>query len=74
VQILVHLQLKVITLFEAAIVTVVTSIENGIYVTIPLSAWVMLFRIATAREHLLGKVEVHLVTSDSLYDINDSSG
>jgi len=34
----------------------------------------MLFRIATARGRLLGKVEVCSVKDDSLYDIDNSSG
>jgi len=53
--------------------TVFTSIENRIYVTIALSAGVMLFMIATARGHLLGKFEVCSVTGDGLYGVDNSS-
>ena len=65
--------LEVIIFFAGVIVTVFTSIENGIYVTIALSAGVMLFRIAKARGHLLGKVEVRSVTGDNLYTVDDRS-
>lgn len=54
--------------------TVFTSIENRTYVTIALSAGVILFMIATARGHLLGKVEVCSATGDGLYGVDNSSG
>ncbi|PWW78754.1 sulfate permease [Tuber magnatum] len=64
---------EVVIFFAGVIVTVFTNIENGIYVTVALSAGVMLFRIAKARGHLLGKVEVRSVTGDNLYIADDRS-
>ncbi|CAZ82372.1 unnamed protein product [Tuber melanosporum] len=65
--------LEVIVFFAGVIVTIFTNIENGIYVTVALSAGVMLFRIAKARGHLLGKVEVRSVAGGSLYSADDRS-
>lgn len=65
--------LEVVIFFAGVIVTVFTSIENGIYVTIALSAGVMLFRIAKAKGRLLGRVQVRSVTGDSLYGVDDRS-
>lgn len=65
--------LEVIIFFAGVITTVFTSIENGIYVTIALSAGVMLFRLAKARGHFLGKVEVRSVVGGSIYSLDDSS-
>jgi sodium-independent sulfate anion transporter 11 len=59
--------LEVIIFFAGVITTIFTSIENGIYVTIALSAAVMLFRIAKAKGNFLGKVEVRSVSGDGLY-------
>ncbi|KAI9784177.1 MAG: Sulfate permease 2 [Geoglossum umbratile] len=56
--------LEVIIFFAGVIVTVFTSIENGIYVTISLSAAILLFRVAKARGRFLGKVVVHSVIGD----------
>ncbi|CAZ81400.1 unnamed protein product [Tuber melanosporum] len=59
--------LEVVVFFAGVIVMVFTSIENGIYVTIALSAGVMLFRIAKVKGCLLGKVQVRSATGASLY-------
>jgi len=48
------------------IVTVFTTIEIGIYVTVAVSGAILLFRIAKARGHFLGKVRVHSVIGDHL--------
>ncbi|RPB00809.1 sulfate permease [Choiromyces venosus 120613-1] len=64
---------EVVIFFAGVIVTVFTTIENGIYVTVTLSAGVMLFRIAKARGHLLGKVEVRSVTGNNLYTVDDKN-
>jgi len=66
--------LEVVICLAGVIVTVFKPIENGIYVTIALSAGFMLFRIAKAKGHLLGKVQVRSVTGASLYSVDDRSG
>jgi sodium-independent sulfate anion transporter 11 len=43
----------------AVIVTVFSSIENGIYVSLPASAALLLFRLAHPRGHFLGRARVH---------------
>ncbi|KAI5810674.1 sulfate transporter family-domain-containing protein [Pyronema omphalodes] len=48
------------------IVTVFTNIENGIYISVGLSGVLLLFRIAKARGHFMGKVKVHSVVGDHL--------
>jgi solute carrier family 26 (sodium-independent sulfate anion transporter), member 11 len=60
--------LEVIIFFAGVIVTVFSSIENGIYVTICLSAGVLLFRLAKARGRFLGKVRIHSVVGDHLIE------
>lgn len=56
--------LEVIIFFVGVIVTVFTSIENGIYCTISISAAVLLFRVLKARGRFLGKVKVYSVIGD----------
>jgi solute carrier family 26 (sodium-independent sulfate anion transporter), member 11 len=58
--------LEVIIFFAGVIVTVFSSIENGIYVTICLSAGVLLFRVVKAKGRFLGKVKIHSVVGDHL--------
>ena len=65
--------LEVVIFFAGVIVTVFNSIENEIYVTIALSAGVMLFMIAKGKGRLLGKVQVRSVTGASLYSVDDRS-
>jgi solute carrier family 26 (sodium-independent sulfate anion transporter), member 11 len=43
----------------AVLVTVFSSIENGIYVSIAASAVLLIFRLAHPRGHFLGRVRVH---------------
>jgi sodium-independent sulfate anion transporter 11 len=50
--------------FAGVLVTVFSSIENGIYVTISLSAAVYLFRSLKAQGRFLGKVRIHSIISD----------
>jgi sodium-independent sulfate anion transporter 11 len=45
--------------FAAVIVTVFSSIENGIYVSLSTSAILLIFRLAHPRGHFLGRVRVH---------------
>jgi len=54
--------------FIGVLVTVFSSIENGIYVTVACSGGLLLFRIAKARGHFLGKVKVHFLAGDDLID------
>ena len=56
--------LEVIVFFAGVIVTIFTSIENGIYVTISVSVAIFLFRAAKAKGRFLGKVVVHSVVGD----------
>ncbi|CAL5872946.1 uncharacterized protein PFLUO_LOCUS7215 [Penicillium psychrofluorescens] len=54
--------------FIGVLVTMFTSIEDGIYCTICVSVAVLLFRVAKARGHFLGKVTIHSVVGDHLLD------
>ncbi|KAK9322017.1 sulfate transporter family-domain-containing protein [Lipomyces orientalis] len=58
--------IEVIIFFAGVFVTVFSSIENGIYTTITISAAVLLFRIVKARGRFLGHVKVHSVIGDHL--------
>lgn len=58
--------LECIIYFIGVIITVFTNIENGIYVSVGLSGAMVLFRIAKAKGHFLGKVKVHSVIGDHL--------
>ena len=60
--------LEVIIFFAGVIVTVFTSIEDGIYTTICVSVAVLLFRVVKAKGRFLGKVKVHSVVGDHLID------
>ncbi|KAI5844307.1 sulfate transporter family-domain-containing protein [Tricharina praecox] len=52
--------------FLGVLVTVFTNIENGIYSSVGASGALLLFRIAKARGHFMGKVKVHTVLGDHL--------
>ena len=60
--------LEVIVFFAGVIVTVFSSIEDGIYVTICLSAALLLFRVVKANGRFLGKVKIHSVIGDHLLE------
>lgn len=60
--------LDAIIFLVGVIVTVFTSIEVGIYCTICISVAVLLFRVAKANGHFLGRVTVHSVVGDHLLD------
>ncbi|OCK77116.1 sulfate permease [Lepidopterella palustris CBS 459.81] len=64
--------LEVPIFFAGVIVTVFSSIENGIYTTICVSAALFLFRAFKARGRFLGKVKVHSVVGDHLLDRDDT--
>ncbi|KAG9244580.1 putative sulfate permease 2 [Calycina marina] len=59
--------------FAGVLVTIFSSIENGIYTTIALSFALMLFRILKARGRFLGKVRVHSVLDDQFIGGNHRS-
>ena len=56
--------IEVIIFFAGVFVTIFSSIENGIYTTISLSAAVLLFHILYAKGSFLGQVRVHSVDGD----------
>jgi sodium-independent sulfate anion transporter 11 len=56
--------LDVVIFFVGVFVTVFSSIENGIYTTISISAAVLLYRILRTRGTFLGRVKVHSVIGD----------
>ncbi|KAH6689055.1 sulfate permease [Plectosphaerella plurivora] len=56
--------LEVIIFFIGVIVTVFSSIENGIYATVIISAVLLLFRILRGTGQVLGKVKIHSVIGD----------
>jgi sodium-independent sulfate anion transporter 11 len=52
--------------FAGVFVTVFSSIENGIYTTICVSAAILIYRIIKAKGRFLGKIKVHSVAGDSI--------
>lgn len=66
--------LEVIIFFAGVIVTIFTSIEDGIYTTISVSAAVLLFRVLKAKGRFLGKVRIHSVIGDHLMDDESKFG
>lgn len=60
--------LEVVIFFAGVLVTIFSSIENGIYTTVATSAGLLLFRLSKARGRFLGKVKVHSVIGDHLLD------
>ncbi|KAJ9495807.1 hypothetical protein H2202_008601 [Exophiala xenobiotica] len=60
--------IEVLIFFAGVFVTIFTSIENGIYTTICVSAAVLLFRVIKANGHFVGKVKVHSVIGDHLVE------
>ncbi|KAJ5636779.1 uncharacterized protein N7484_010092 [Penicillium longicatenatum] len=66
--------LDVLIFFIGVIVTVFSSIEDGIYCTICVSLAVLLFRAAKARGQFLGRVTIHSVVGDHLLDNDGKYG
>jgi sodium-independent sulfate anion transporter 11 len=66
--------LEVIIFFAGVFVTVFSSIENGIYTTISVSAAVLLFRVVKARGRFLGRVKVHSVIGDHIGSPGENEG
>lgn len=60
--------LEVLIFFAGVLVTVFSSIENGIYTTICVSVALLLFRVAKARGRFLGRVKIHSVVGDHVID------
>ncbi|KAI9711393.1 MAG: Sulfate permease 2 [Chrysothrix sp. TS-e1954] len=58
--------LEVPIFLAGVFVTVFSSIENGIYTTICVSAALLLYRLAKARGRFLGKIKVHSVIGDHI--------
>lgn len=58
--------LEVVIFFAGVLVTIFSSIENGIYVTVAASAVVLLFRTAKAQGNFLGRVKIHSVIGDQI--------
>lgn len=54
--------------FAGVIVTIFTTIEIGVYVTISCSAAVLIFRLFKAQGRFVGKVKVHDVIGDQITD------
>lgn len=74
--------IEVIIFFAGVIVTVFTSIDNGIYTTICVSLAVLLFRVLFAKGRFVGRVKIHSVVGDHVtgtdskhadqpFDLND---
>ena len=60
--------LEVVIFFAGVFVTVFKGIEEGVYVTVAVSAALLLYRVFKARGRFLGKVKVHSVVGDHLID------
>ena len=60
--------IEVFIFFAGVLVTIFSSIENGIYTTICVSVAVLLFRVVKARGHFMGKVQIHSVIGDHLVE------
>jgi solute carrier family 26 (sodium-independent sulfate anion transporter), member 11 len=60
--------LEVLIFLVGVFVTIFSSIENGIYTTISVSAAVLLYRVVRAQGHFVGKVKIHSVIGDHLIE------
>ncbi|QSS61543.1 sulfate permease [Histoplasma capsulatum] len=56
--------LEVVIFFAGVLVTIFSSIENGIYCTVCVSAAILLFRVVKAQGQFLGRVKIHSVIGD----------
>jgi solute carrier family 26 (sodium-independent sulfate anion transporter), member 11 len=65
--------LEVFIFFAGVFVTIFSSIENGIYTTVCVSAALFLYRAFKARGRFLGKAKVHSVIGDHLLDPKDDT-
>jgi sodium-independent sulfate anion transporter 11 len=60
--------LEVFIFFAGVFVTVFTTIENGIYTTVSVSAALFLFRAFKAKGRFMGRAKIHSVVGDHLLD------
>ena len=60
--------LEVIIFFAGVIVTIFSTIEDGIYTTICVSVAVLLFRVVKANGRFLGQVKIHSVVGDHVLE------
>ncbi|KAF2647902.1 sulfate permease-like protein [Lophiostoma macrostomum CBS 122681] len=65
--------LEVFIFFAGVLVTIFSSIENGIYTTVCVSAAMFLFRAFKAEGRFLGKAKIRSVVGDHLLDRNEDS-
>ena len=63
--------LEVVIFFAGVLVTIFTTIENGIYVTIATSFGLLLWRQLFTRGALLGKVKIYRATPDTIAHKDD---
>ncbi|EMD94246.1 hypothetical protein COCC4DRAFT_163382 [Bipolaris maydis ATCC 48331] len=63
--------LEVLIFFIGVLVTVFSSIENGIYVTVSVSAGMFAFRLFKARGRFMGRAKIHSVVGDHVLDPTD---
>lgn len=64
--------IEVLIFFAGVLVTIFSSIENGVYTTVVVSAALLLFRVFKAQGRFLGRVKVHSVIGDHLFDGSDA--
>ncbi|KAJ5624633.1 sulfate permease [Penicillium lagena] len=62
---------EVVIFFIGVIVIVFSTIEDGIYTSICISAALLLFRVVKSKGHFLGRVKVHSIIDDQI--IGDTS-
>jgi sodium-independent sulfate anion transporter 11 len=65
--------LEVPIFFAGVFVTIFSSIENGIYTTVCVSAAMFLFRAFKAQGRFLGRAKIHSVVGDHLLDRTEDS-
>ncbi|OAL07651.1 sulfate permease-like protein [Phaeosphaeriaceae sp. SRC1lsM3a] len=59
---------EVVIFFAGVFVTIFSSIENGIYTTVSISAALYLFRAFKAKGRFMGRAKIHSVVGDHLLD------
>ncbi|KFY21503.1 hypothetical protein V493_07346 [Pseudogymnoascus sp. VKM F-4281 (FW-2241)] len=62
---------EVLIFFAGVFVTIFSSIENGIYCTIVISAAILLFRVLKAKGRFLGQVKIHSVHGENVLGDGD---
>lgn len=60
--------LEVFIFFAGVLVTVFSSIENGVYTTVCVSVFILLYRVVKANGQFVGKVKIHSVIGDHLME------